>query len=263
VFLALPEAASAELVPALAARGTRVFDLSGAFRLREAGARARWYPSTPDLDVGILYGLTERCRAALADARVVSCPGCYPTAALLPLEPLAAAGALDGDVVIDAKSGISGAGKKPSEKTHFSERHGSVAAYGVLAHRHSAEIEQELQHAVTFVPHLVPMTRGILSTTYARLRDGVGSADVDAVYEDRYGGEPFVHLADEPPRTKWTTGTNHCFVQAVADEATGTLIAMSAIDNLGKGAAGAALQNANLVLGLDEQAGLGIPAGYP
>lgn len=257
VFLALPEAASAELVPALAARGTRVFDLSGAFRLRDAGARARWYPSTPDLAVEILYGLTERCRDELADARVVSCPGCYPTASLLPLEPLAAAGALESDVVIDAKSGISGAGKKPSEKTHFSERHGSVAAYGVLAHRHSAEIEQELECAVTFVPHLVPLDRGILATIYVRVRSGVTEQEVAGLLEQAYGDAPLVRLRHGAlPDIKQVAFTNFCDIGWKLDAGSGRLVLVSCLDNLGKGAAGQAIQNLNVAFGLEEQAGL-------
>src|SRR5688500_107014 len=143
-FLALPETASAELGAALVARGVRVIDLSGAFRLRDAAARQKFYPATAALPDGVVYGLPERHRDAIRRARLVSCPGCYPTAALLALEPLAAAGLIHGPVVIDAKSGISGAGKTPTDRTHFSENHGSVSAYGVFSHRHTAEIEQEL-----------------------------------------------------------------------------------------------------------------------
>ena len=257
VFLALPEAASAELVPELAARGTRVFDLSGAFRLRSAAARARWYPRTPDLDLPVLYGLTERCRTALAGARVVTCPGCYPTAALLALQPLADAGAIEGDVVIDAKSGISGAGKTPSEKTHFSERHGSVAAYGVLAHRHSAEIEQELDREVTFVPHLVPLDRGILATIYARVRPGTAEEEVAGLLEQAYGDAPLVRLRHAAlPDIKQVAYTNFCDIGWKLDAGSGRLVLVSCLDNLGKGAAGQAIQNLNVAFGLEEQAGL-------
>ena len=169
VFLALPEAASAELAPQLLERGVRVIDLSGAFRIRGDADRQRWYPATAALPAGTAYGLSERHQAAIRQARLVSNPGCYPTAALMALAPLAAAGLLRGPIVIDAKSGISGAGKTPSDRTHFSENHGSVAAYGVFSHRHTAEIEQELGRPVTFVPHLVPLDRGILETIYASL----------------------------------------------------------------------------------------------
>ena len=257
VFLALPEAASAEIVPELVARGTRVFDLSGAFRLRSAAARGRWYPKTPDLDVPVVYGLTERCRASLAGARVVSCPGCYPTAALLALQPLAEAGAIEGDVVIDAKSGISGAGKTPSEKTHFSERHGSVAAYGVLAHRHAAEMEQQLERAVTFVPHLVPLDRGILATIYARVRRGITEAAVAELFEQAYGGAPLVRLRHAAlPEIRQVAYTNFCDIGWKLDADSGRLVLVSCLDNLGKGAAGQALQNLNVAFGLEEQAGL-------
>ena len=173
-FLALPEAASAEIAPALLAAGLRVVDLSGAFRLRDEAARTRWYPATPAMPAGVAYGLTEFERAAIAEARLVSNPGCYPTAALLALLPLAKAGLIApaSDVVIDAKSGLSGAGKAPTDRTHFSENHGSVAAYGAFSHRHTPEMEQSLGRVVTFVPHLVPLDRGILSSCYVRLIDG-------------------------------------------------------------------------------------------
>src|SRR5918994_4663886 len=182
-FLALPEAAAAELGAALVVRGVRVIDLSGAFRLRDAAARQKFYPATSELPEGVVYGIPERHRDAIRTARLISCPGCYPTAALLALEPLVAAGAIQGAVVIDAKSGISGAGKTPSDRTHFSENHGSVAAYGVFSHRHTAEIEQELEMAVTFVPHLVPLDRGILETIYVTLRPGTSEAQVAAVLQ--------------------------------------------------------------------------------
>jgi len=144
VFLALPEAASAELAPVLVERGRRVIDLSGAFRIRDNAARARWYPATPALPAGTVYGFSERNREAIRSARLLSNPGCYPTAALMALAPLAEAGLLSGPVVVDAKSGVSGAGKAPSDRTHFSENHGSVAAYGIFSHRHTAEMEQGL-----------------------------------------------------------------------------------------------------------------------
>jgi N-acetyl-gamma-glutamyl-phosphate reductase len=166
-LLGLPERAAATAAPALVDAGVRVFDLSGAFRLRAPGARHRWYPATPDpLPDGTVYALPEFAGERLREARLVSCPGCYPTAALLAIIPLARAGLIETarDLVVDAKSGISGAGKAPSERTHFSENHGSVAAYNVFAHRHTAEMEQELGREVTFVPHLVPLDRGLLST---------------------------------------------------------------------------------------------------
>src|SRR6187551_136924 len=188
VFLALPEAASAELAPQLLERGARVIDLSGAFRIRGDADRQRWYPATAALPAGTVYGLTEGHRTAIAGARLVSNPGCYPTAALLALTPLAAAGVLDptSDVIVDAKSGVSGAGKTPSERTHFSEVHGSLSAYGVFGHRHGAEIEEGLGRTVTFTPHLLPIDRGILETIYVRVPPGTTEEQLGDVYEGAY-----------------------------------------------------------------------------
>ena len=257
IFLALPEAASAALVPDLLARGARVLDLSGAFRLRDAAARARWYPQTSEPECPVAYGLTERRRDALAAARIIACPGCYPTSALLALEPLSAAGLLAGDVVIDAKSGISGAGKTPSERTHFSERHGSVAAYGVFSHRHADEIEQELGRPVTFVPHLVPLDRGILTTIYTRVPAGTAADTLAAVFEQAYGAAPFVRLRGEAlPEIRHVAHTNFCDVGWKLDAGSGRLVLVSCLDNLVKGAAGQAVQNFNVALGFDERAGL-------
>ena len=257
VFLALPEAASAELAPALLARGARVIDLSGAFRIRNDSDRQRWYPATAALPAGTVYGLSERHREAIAAARLVSNPGCYPTAALLALEPLSAAGVLDGPAVIDAKSGISGAGKAPSDRTHFSENHGSVAAYGVFSHRHTAEIEQELSAPVTFVPHLVPLDRGILETIYAPVTRGTTAARIGAILQEAYADAPFVRLTgDALPEIKHVAHTNFCDIGFRVDEERGRIVLVAVLDNLVKGAAGSAVQNLNLLLGLDERTGL-------
>jgi N-acetyl-gamma-glutamyl-phosphate reductase len=257
VFLALPEAASAELAPPLVERGLRVIDLSGAFRIRADADRQRWYPATTALPAGTVYGLTERYRDAIASARLVSNPGCYPTAALLALEPLAAAGVLVGVPVIDAKSGLSGAGKAPSERTHFSENHGSVAAYGVFSHRHTAEIEQELAGAVTFVPHLVPLDRGILETIYASLQPGTTAARVAELLQAAYATAPFVRLTGEAlPEIKHVVHTNFCDIGWKVDDARARIVLVAVLDNLVKGAAGSAVQNMNVLLGLDERAGL-------
>jgi N-acetyl-gamma-glutamyl-phosphate reductase len=257
VFLALPEAASAELAPALVERGVRVIDLSGAFRIRKDADRQRWYPATASLPAGTVYGFSERYPGELAAARLVSNPGCYPTAALLALEPLARAGLLTGPVVVDAKSGISGAGKTPSERTHFSENHGSVAAYGVFSHRHTAEIEQELGAPVTFVPHLVPLDRGILETIYASLRPGTTAQQVSDALHGAYDAAPFVRLTgDTLPEIKHVAHTNFCDIGWKVDEAGGRIVLVSVIDNLVKGAAGSAVQNLNLLLGIDERTGL-------
>jgi N-acetyl-gamma-glutamyl-phosphate reductase len=257
VFLALPEEAAAEVAPAILDRGVRIIDLSGAFRLRNAGERQRWYPATKPTAVDPVYGLTERNRAALRNAQLIACPGCYPTAALLALAPLSDAGLLAGDIVIDAKSGVSGAGKKPTERTHFSECHGSVAAYAVSGHRHQPEIEQELGAPVTFVPHLVPLDRGILETIYATAQGGTTERDVRDVMESAYRGAPFVRLRGETlPEIKHVAHTNFCDIGWHVNAVTGRLILVSALDNLIKGAAGQAIQNFNVALGFDERTGL-------
>jgi N-acetyl-gamma-glutamyl-phosphate reductase len=257
VFLALPEAASAELAPTLLDRGVRVIDLSGAFRIRGDADRQRWYPATAALPAGTVYGMTESHRTAIRDARLLSNPGCYPTAALLALEPLAGAGLLHGPVIVDAKSGISGAGKAASDRTHFCENHGSVAAYGIFSHRHTAEIEQELQTAVTFVPHLVPLDRGILETIYATLKPGTTAAEVAAALEQAYADAPFVRLTDSAlPEIKHVAHTNFCDIGWKVDEERGRIVLVAVLDNLVKGAAGSAVQNLNVMLGLDERTGL-------
>jgi N-acetyl-gamma-glutamyl-phosphate reductase len=257
VFLAVPDALAAEVAPALAARGPRVFDLSGAFRLRGKAERQRWYPHSPDLDVPVTYGLTERYRQSLRAASLIACPGCYPTAAVLALQPLVGAGLLQPGVIIDAKSGISGAGKTPTERTHFSECHGSIAAYGVFAHRHAAEIEQELGMEVTFVPHLVPLDRGIFETIYARLRPDADSAAVERALTLAYADSPFVRLTgSDLPEIKHVAHTNFCDIGWKVDRAGGQLVMAACIDNLVKGAAGQAIQNFNVAFGFDETMGL-------
>ena len=257
VFLALPETASAELAPTLLERGARVIDLSGAFRIRSDADRQRWYPATATLPAGVVYGLPERDAAAIRDARLVSCPGCYPTAALLALEPLEAAGLIEGTVIVDAKSGISGAGKAANDRTHFSENHGSVAAYGLFSHRHNAEIEQELKRDVTFVPHLVPLDRGILETIYVSLTRGTTEAQVSGALENAYRDAPFVRLTGAAlPEIKHVAHTNFCDIGWKVDDARGRLVLIAVLDNLIKGAAGQAVQNLNIVLGLDERTGL-------
>jgi N-acetyl-gamma-glutamyl-phosphate reductase len=257
VFLALPEANAAETAPSLLARGLRVIDLSGAFRLRDDAARLRWYPKTTSLPNATVYGLAERNRDQLRAAQLISCPGCYPTAALIALEPLAAAGLLEGDVVIDAKSGVSGAGKTPSERTHFSENHGSVAAYGIFSHRHTAEVEQEIGRPVTFVPHLVPLDRGILETIYTRVKPGTTEAQIAKLFEDAYRDAPFVRLTgDRLPEIKHVAHTNFCDIGWKLEPNGTRLVMVSVLDNLVKGAAGQAVQNFNVAFGFDEKAGL-------
>ena len=259
VFLALPEAVAAELGATFLAAGRRVIDLSGAFRLKDDAARARWYPATTTMPEGVVYGLTEFTGPTIPAARLVSCPGCYPTASLLALQPLAEAGLLQpgADVIIDAKSGISGAGKAPSDRTHFCENHGSVAAYGLFGHRHTAEMIQFLGREVTFTPHLVPLDRGLLSTMYARLAPGVTAARVTEVLQAAHARSPFVRLTgDTLPEIRHVAYTNFCDIGWRVDEPTGRIILVSVIDNLLKGAAGQGVQNFNLLVGLDETTGL-------
>jgi len=258
VFLALPDTAAAELAPGLVDKGVRVIDLSGAFRLRDQAARARWYPETRRLPADIAYGLTEWEREAVRGARLVANPGCYPTSALLALEPLRAAGLLlpDTDVIVDAKSGVSGAGRTPSDRTHFSEVHGSLAAYDVFGHRHGAEIEQGLGRQVTFTPHLVPLDRGILSTIYVRVAPDTREEALGEVYQHAYAEATFVRLVGALlPEIKHVAHTNFCDIGWRVDPS-GRVVLISVIDNLLKGASGQAVQNMNVMLGLDERAGL-------
>jgi len=261
VFLALPDSAAAELAPALLDAGARVIDLSGAFRLRDAAARARWYPETHRVPERVAYGLTELEREAVRAARLVANPGCYPTAALLALAPLAGAGLLvrGADIIVDAKSGVSGAGKTPSERTHFSEVHGSLSAYGVLGHRHGAEIEQglgEFGRSVTFTPHLVPLDRGILSTIYVRVPPGTTDEQIGDVYDGAYRDAAFVRVTGAAlPEIKHVAHTNFCDVGWRVDPS-GRVVIVSVIDNLLKGASGQAVQNMNVMLGFDERTGL-------
>ena len=259
VFLAVPEQAAAELAPSLVAKGRRVIDLSGAFRIRDGAARARWYPATGSLPEGAAYGLTEHYKSDVRDAALVANPGCYPTAALLSLLPLSKAGLLDASagIVIDAKSGISGAGRAATDRTHFSENHGSVSAYGVLGHRHVAEMEQELSTEVTFVPHLVPLDRGILETIYVRTAPGTTDEQVADAFQSAYANEPFVRLTGHAlPEIKHVAWTNFCDIGWRFESSSRRLVVVSCLDNLVKGAAGQAVQNFNVASGFDEKAGL-------
>lgn len=270
VLLATPHEASLELAPDLVARGVPVVDLSGAFRLT-AEDHAAWYGGVhpaPELAAGgacgAVYGLTEWQRAHVPGAVLVANPGCYPTATVLALAPIAAL-VEPGSVVVDAKSGTSGAGRSTADALSASMVLGDLVAYGAPRHRHTREIEAATATvtgvdpgAVGFTPHLVPMSRGLLSTVSARLRDGVGAAEVRAALVDRYADEAFVHVLPdgEFPRTKALAGSNGCRIGVVHDPRTGRVVVTSAIDNLGKGAAGQALQNANLLLGMPESTGL-------
>ena len=258
VFLALPDVAAVELAPRLVDAGVRTIDLSGAFRLRDRATRHRWYPDTHELPEGLAYGLTELHREAVRDARLIANPGCYPTATLLALAPLHSAGLLApaSDIIVDAKSGVSGAGKTPTERTHFSEVHGSLSAYGVFAHRHGAEIDEWLGRPVTFTPHLVPLDRGILATIYVRLAPGVSETAIGDAFATAYHGEPFVRLTgDVLPEIKHVAYTNFCDIGWRVDPS-GRAILISVVDNLVKGASGQAIQNMNVMVGQPETAGL-------
>ena len=266
VFLALPHGESQRLVPSLAGRVGAIVDLAADFRLTDPSAYPRWYGAAheaPGLLAAFVYGLPELFRADLLGARMVAVPGCYPTAAALALGPFARAGLLEGGVVVDAASGVSGAGRATTERLQFSAVDEDFRAYGLLTHRHTPEMEQVLGRPVLFTPHLAPMTRGLLATCYARPARSMGSADAIAVLGEAYAGERFVVVTEEPSSTKSTSGSNTAQVTARVDERTGWLVALCALDNLVKGAAGQAVQCANLALGLDEGAGLPLAAVYP
>ena len=266
VFLATPPEVSMELAPALLAAGARVIDLSGAFRLRTPAAYATWYkePHTqPDLLAEAAYGLPEFCRDRIPSARLVANPGCYPTAANLAIRPLLDAGVVDraAGIVCDAKSGVSGAGRKPSLKTSFCEVTGNFSAYSVLHHRHVPEvlmISGLEEREFSFTAQLLPVDRGILETIYFRTARPVSAEDLLAVYAQRYAGEAFVRLypASHLPDLHAVVHTNYCDIGVTVDAATGRAVVVSAIDNLVKGAAGQAVQNMNLLLGIPEAEGL-------
>lgn len=257
----------ADLIAGLKA-SVKVIDLSADFRLDDTAVYAEWYGHehlAPTLQPEAVYGLTELAREAIAGARLVACPGCYPTAALLPLSPLLEAGAISAeDIIIDAKSGVTGAGRALKEGMLFAEVGEGVHAYGIASHRHAPEIEQGLSRAagrpitVNFTPHLIPMNRGILSTIYLRLAGGAKAGDLRETLAERYAGEPFVSLVPEgaAPATRHVRGSNHCLIGVFADRVEGRAIVFSAIDNLVKGASGQALQNMNLMCGLPETMGL-------
>jgi N-acetyl-gamma-glutamyl-phosphate reductase len=258
--IAYPHGEAAPLAAALRERGVRVVDLSADFRLRDPATYEAWYREhpAPELLHQAVYGLPELgYREPIADAALVANPGCYPTAALLALAPLARAGLLQ-DVVIDAKSGVSGAGRAASEKTHFVSVDENVRAYGVPRHRHTPEIEQELAtlggpQRVTFTPHLLPLDQGELVSCYVTLTDG---ADLDRLYADAYRDEPFVELAQTPPGVRDVRETNICRVSVHRDLRPRRAIVFAAIDNLWKGAASQAVQNLNLMFGRPEGEGI-------
>lgn len=273
VFLALPNGRAMEMAPALVEHA-RVIDLGADFRFRDPQVYEQWYKAPhacPDLLASAAYGLTEFHRAEIRRTRITGNPGCYPTAALLAVTPLLQSGKVEfRGIVLDAKSGVSGAGRGLSLGTHFSEVNENVRPYNVGGHRHTPEIEQELVQglgravAVTFVPHLIPMTRGILVTAYLPLAAPLTTGEATAILQEAYAGEPFVRvLSDDLPQTKATSGSNFCDVAVRVDARSKTVIAMAALDNLVKGASGQAIQNMNVMLGLPEDLGLRAPGLYP
>jgi len=289
VLIALPHGQAAALAPDLAAAGPLVIDLGADFRLSDPADYREFYAldhPAPELLPGgtgrpasgthpaipaAVYGLPELHRAAIASARIVASPGCYPTTAILALAPLARAG-LIADVIVDAKSGVSGAGREPRLETHFSEANESVRAYGLGGHRHLPEIRGELSGlgasaeamaGLIFTPHLVPMTRGLLATCYVRPVRPVTQDELDGLYVDAYRDEPFVQVTAVPPSTKTVTGSNLCRVHARVDARSGRVVAIAVTDNLVKGAAGQAVQSLNVAFGLPETTGLEQLPLYP
>lgn len=271
VFLALPHGASAELAVRLADGGTTVIDIGSDLRLADPAAYPDWYgfdhPAPQALSTAV-YGLTEFARPRLHGAKLIANPGCYPTATLLALAPFARAGLLAGDVVVDAKSGVSGAGRSAGADFLYTELEGGTKAYGIPRHRHTPEIAQGLAAAgadgvgLTFIPHLIPQVRGIVSTCYLALAEDLDDEALRRILDDAYADEPFVHPMTQPPSSKLASGSNHAFVFA-ARTGPRRAVAIGAIDNLGKGAAGQAVQNMNVALGLDETAGLTSVGVYP
>ena len=260
-LVAYPHGAAAELVAELHRRGVKVVDLSADFRLRDAAVYGEWYREhpEPELLASAVYGLPERYREQIAGADIVANPGCYPTATLLALAPLARGGYI-ADVVIDAKSGVSGAGRAATDKTHFVTVDENVNPYGVPRHRHTPEIEQELAALgadlrITFTPHLLPLDQGELVSCYVTPIDG-GPPDARAIYQEFYADEPFVELADSPPGVRDVRETNICRISVHRDDRTGRLLVFAAIDNLWKGAASQAVQNLNVMFGRPEGEGI-------
>jgi N-acetyl-gamma-glutamyl-phosphate reductase len=260
-IVAYPHGAAAELVAALVQRGVRVVDLSADFRLRDPAVYAEWYREhpAPALIEDAVYGLPELYRDRIPEAKIVANPGCYPTATVLALAPLARAGVIR-DVVVDAKSGVSGAGRAATDKTHFVTVDENLNPYGVPRHRHTPEIEQELAALgapvlITFTPHLIPLDQGELVSCYVT---GVGPDDLRSLYAEAYDGEPFVEITDRPPGVRDVRETNICRISVHRDERTGRILVFSVLDNLWKGAASQAVQNLNLMFGRPEGEGISI-----
>lgn len=279
-FSALPQVASAEAVVAALAKGIKVVDISADFRLKKADEYKEWYGAVhpaPELLEESVYGLTELYRDKVCGARVVANPGCYPSSVLLALAPVLKEGLIGEDIIVDSKSGVSGAGRGLGLMYHFSEANENVMAYSLNGHRHLPEMVQELKAIqpefdpkLTFLPHLIPMTRGILSACYAPLAGNgriaageAGKKELLDLYREFYKGEPFVKVVSASPGTKHTLGNNYCIIYPTIDLRTNRLIVISCLDNLVKGAAGQAIQNMNLMLGFPETMGLEDLPVYP
>jgi N-acetyl-gamma-glutamyl-phosphate reductase len=265
--VAYPHGASAPTVADLHERGVKVVDLSADFRLKDPVVYAEWYGEhgAPAIFDHGVYGLPELYRDEVREAHIVANPGCYPTATILGLAPLARAGLID-DAIVDAKSGVSGAGRAATDKTHFVTVDENVTPYGVARHRHAPEIDQELAAlgasvTTTFTPHLLPLDQGELVSCYVTPSRAVDQQELDELYASAYADEPFVELAGTPPGVRDVRDTNLCRIHAVSDPRTGKLLVFSAIDNLWKGAASQAVQNLNLMFGIEETAGLGDTVG--
>lgn len=264
-FLALPHGVSMEYVQKMEAADFKIIDLSGDFRLRSPEVYEQWYGKTHKYSAGFeraVYGLPELYRDAIRAADLVANPGCYPTSAILGAAPLIDAGLIDPEtIIVDSKSGVTGAGVKAKPTTHYSNVSDNFKAYALKNHRHTVEIEENLSEigaedaTVQFTPHLLPVDRGILSTIYTTPLSAISEAQVREVYADYYAGEPFVRLRRTPPTLKDVRGSNFCDLYATYDERTGRIITLAVIDNLVKGAAGQAVHNMNLMLGLEETSG--------
>ena len=267
VFLALPHGQSMALAGDVLDRGKVAVDLAADFRLKDAGLYQQWYGEphlAPDRLGQFAYGLPELFRDGLADATAVAVPGCYPTAAALAIAPLVRTGLIQPEgVIVDAASGVSGAGRPPKAHTTFCAVDEDFTAYGLLDHRHTPEIEQAAGASVLFTPHLAPMNRGILATCYAKPTADTSTDALLAALAEFYADEPFIVVSDRSPSTKATLGSNAAHLTACYDARTHTVVALCAIDNLVKGAAGQAIQCANLISGLDETEGLTALGVYP
>lgn len=264
IFAALPHGQSQQLAAPILESGIPFVDLGADFRLNDAATYERWYGhphEAPELLDRFVYGIPELNRDAIKSSKSVAAAGCYATAAILALKPLVDAGLAKREtLVVDAASGVSGAGREAKEATSFNTVDGSFSAYGLLNHRHTAEMEMAVGGTVLFTPHLLPMVRGILATCYA---EAIGTSDPLEVLREAYAQEPFVHVTEQSPATKWVSGSNGAQLTARYDARTGKILVLSAIDNLGKGAAGQMIQCANLMLGLDETSGLSTIGVYP